>query len=165
MIRWKVVFAFVLTCQAVFPGCDFGEPGNSDPQYVKIHLQSGFRDVVDTFNGTLTKDLVLDGTVSIRFFLTEAEQEQVLTVLTDEGYFTLPDTVHSTPGVMIDPDPSPDFLRVQANSLDKTVVWNYPLEPSDEHGQAVVRIVMAIREIVEARSEYKQLPPARGGYL
>lgn len=165
MIRWKAVLAIVLTCQVVNPGCDFGEPDTRDPQYVKLHLQSGFRDVVDTFDGTLTKDLVLDGTVSIPFYLTEAEQEHVLSVLTDEGFFSLPDTVHSTPGVMIEPDPSPDFLRVQANSLDKTVVWRYPLEPADEHGQAVVRIVMAIREIVEERPEYKQLPPARGGYL
>jgi len=165
MTHWKAVFAIAFACQVVFPGCDIGDPDSPDPQYVKLHLQSGFRDVVDTFNGTLTKDLVMDGTVSIPFFLTEAEQEHVLALLTDEGFFSLPDTIHATPGAMITPDPSPDFLRVQANSLDKTVVWNYPLEPADEHGQAIVRIMMAIREVVEAKTTYRQLPPARGGYL
>jgi hypothetical protein len=120
--------------------------------------------MIDTFNGTLTKDLILDGSVTIPFWLTTSEQESLLEELDRADFFNLPDTLLSIPGVALEPNPSPDFLRVVANGKNKVVIWSYPIDLATANGQSVMRLSTAIRNIVESKPEYKQLPPARGGY-
>jgi hypothetical protein len=145
--------------------CDLGNAPQHDPQDVRIQFQYGFRNMVDTFNGTLTKDLILDGTISTSFWLTKAEQEAVLAEVQKEDFFHLPDTLFATPGVMVSPNPSPDFLRVAANGEDKMVVWFYPVDVTLPGGQSIQRVSEAVREIIESTPEYKELPAARGGYI
>jgi hypothetical protein len=154
-----------LSLQMLNTGCDLGNTPQHDPQDVRIQFQYGFRNMVDTFNGTLTKDLALDGTISTSFWLTKTEQKVLMAELQQEDFFHLPDTLLSTPGVSIYPDPSPDFLRVAANGEDKTVVWFHPVDVTDPHGQTIQRLSEAVRAIIEATSEYKELPAARGGYI
>jgi hypothetical protein len=161
----RLIVPLLFACQVFLTGCDLGEPSPPGPQLVKIRLQYNFRDMVDTFNGTLTKDLVLDGTVTVPFWLTKSEQDGLLAEIEREGFFNMPDTIASIPGVVITPDPSPDFLRVQVNGSDKTVVWNYPINTSNPQGQAIRRLATALWNTVTAKPEYKQLPPTRGGYL
>lgn len=167
--------ALTLGASLILSGCDLGgSPGGGgdpvvsadpDPQLIKIQHQYSFRDMVDTFHGTLTKDLVLDGTVTIPFWLTRAEQETVRVALERENFFGLPDTLFPVPVMYVEPDPSPDFIRVEADGVDKTVVWIYPLDQANQNNQAILRLAAVIRRIVEARSEYKQLPEPRGCYL
>jgi hypothetical protein len=167
--------ALTLGASLVLSGCDLGESpdgggdpvvsADPDPQLIKIQHRYSFRDMVDTFHGTLTKDLVLDGTVSIPFWLTRAEQETVRVALERENFFGLPDTLFPVPDMHVELDPSPDILRVEADGVDKTVVWIYPLDQANQNNQAILRVAAVIRRIVEARNEYKQLPEPRGYYL
>jgi hypothetical protein len=167
--------AFLVGIVLAIGGCDPGEAPlfgsnpadipDPDPQFIKIFHQYSFRDTLDTFHGRLTKDLILDGTVTIWFWLTTAEQESLQVELEREQFFAMPDTLFPIPGMDIDPNPSPDVLRVEAGGVEKTVVWIFPLEPSLPHNQSILRLSAAIRRIVESRKEYKQLPQPRGGYL
>ncbi|HEX9658125.1 MAG TPA: hypothetical protein VGB89_14555 [Bacteroidota bacterium] len=159
-----VVFGLVFYSQVLFIRCDLGDSPQPDPQFVKIQFQYSFSDMIDTFNGTLTKDLILDGSVTIPFWLTTSEQESLLEELDRADFFNLPDTLLSIPGVALEPNPSPDFLRVVANGKNKVVIWSYPIDLATANGQSVMRLSTAIRNIVESKPEYKQLPPARGGY-
>ena len=159
-------FSILLMFFVALPlGCDSGsEPLKPDEQFVKILLQSGFRDEVDTFSGTLTKDLVVDGIITIPFWLTKAEQEAILSELTLENFFNLPDTLPAMQGVTISPNPSPDLLRVEVGGELKTVLWSYPLDPVNQNSQTIIRLTQVIKNVIESKEEFKRLPPAKGGY-
>jgi len=133
---------------------------------LKIDLQYGFRDELNTFARTLQKDLVLDGTVTVPFWLTSDEQDQILQKAMGIDFFSLPDTLRREPGVFIStPDPSPDLLRLQYGSQEKTVVWYYPQDPNDTQWKALLELRNVIVQVIQAKPEYKILPAARGGYL
>jgi len=162
-----VLIAVFLSLLPWSMGCDLGEPPNPDPQFVKFQFKYDFGNIVDTFNGTLTKDLILDGSIRIPFWLTTMEQEALLTELARADFFNLPDTILalSRGGVVSEPNPGPNFLRVQTERHEKNVVWFYPLDLSDPNSQTVRKLSTAIWRIIESNAQYKRLPPARGGYL
>ena len=85
-------------------GCDLGSSPRPDPQFVKIHIRYGFGNSVNTFSGTLTKNLGLDGSVTIPFWLTTAEQDTLLSAVEVADFFTMPDTVFSIPGIAVNPN-------------------------------------------------------------
>lgn len=164
-MKHHTVTSFSLLLLTLLSACDLGDSIAPEPQFVKVRFESGFRDVLDTFTGNLTKDLVLDGTITIPFWLTRSEQETILAAAEREQFFALPDSLWSTAFVVIDPDPSPDLLRIQVNGRDKTVVWNYAALATTLEGQRIQRLAAIIRRIIEAKPEYRRLPAARGGYI
>ncbi len=162
-----------LLLSVFFLGLSFGscshtsddpEP-TADMQVVKIHLQSGFADELNTFVQTYQKDLVADGTITVPFRLTTGEQEAILRKANEVGFFSFPDTIHREAGVHLDPDPSPDLLRLEYDNKDNTVVWYYPLDASDANSKAILELRDFITQVIQAKPEYMALPPARGGRL
>lgn len=146
-------------------GCDLGEVPNFEPQFVNIRFHYGFRNDVNTFNMTLTKDLVLDGTITVPFSLSSTDQERVLAELARADFFNLPDTLKPEPDVFISPDPGPQLLSVLADGRTKTVVWSFLLDESNPNNAAILKLSAALTKIVESTEAFKQLPDARGGYL
>ncbi len=164
-MRHQVVAVCSFLILPLVLACDLGEASKPDPQFLQIQLRYGFGNVVNTFDGTLTKDLVLDGTITVPFWFTTAEQNLIISELDRAGFYDLPDTVHQITGVSIDPNPGSQLLCVQGNQGQKSVVWFLPPDQTNDYGQAIQQLASAIWAIVEAKAEYKQLPPARGGYL
>ncbi len=164
MIR-PVVALFNFLILPLFLACDLGDVQKPDPQFLRVQLNHGFRDVVNTFDGTLTKDLVLDGTRTVPFWFTTAEQHLIISELQRAGFYELPDTIPQIPDVRISPNPGPQLLRVQADQGQKTVVWLLPPDQTNGNGEAIQQLASVIMAIVEAKPEFKQLPPARGAYL
>ena len=140
-------------------GCDLGESPGPDPQNIKLEFHSGFGNVVDTFHGTLTKDLGQDGGVTVPFWFTTAEQETLLSILVNADFVSMPDTVIAIPGLYVDPNPGVELIRVESSQVHKTVVWFFP--PTDNRIQ---NLSTKIRDLIESTPEFKQLPPMRGGY-
>jgi hypothetical protein len=136
-----------------------------DPQLLKIQYQYGFRDELNTFAGTYQKDLVLDGTVKVPFWLSAEEQDTILGKAMAVEFFSFPDTILAEAGVCLDPNPSPDVLRLEYGETEKTVLWSYPLDPASGYTGGLLELTSLIREVIESKAEYKRLPAARGGYL
>jgi len=139
-----------------------------DPQLLKIHFYYGFGNQLNTFEQTYTKDLVLDGYITVDFWLTEAEQERIGTKLGAVDFFSFPDTLiyqmgHDSIVVRMEPDPGWQFLRIADENRDKIVYWRYPLPEGNELVQRLVKLKNLIIDIIEAKPEYKKLPPTRGG--
>lgn len=152
-------------------GCDRGDPVSAErvpprvEQAVKVYCKYGFRDEVDTFNGTYTKDLVVDGTITVPFLFSAPEQDSILLALAQADFFTMPDTLHPIPGLLIFPDAGPQILRVEYQGAIKSVVWFYLLDQTDPRNQAAIHLFQRIQQIVESTEVYSQLPPAVGGYI
>ncbi len=154
----------LLAALPLLAGCDLGGPHQSDPQSVKVLFKYGFRDQVDTFNGTLTKDLVMNGTTTVAFSFTSAQQDSVRRALEQSDFFHLPDTLYPVPSVAISPNPGMQMLRVQCEGRTKTLVWNYVLDASDPRTEKVLDLWRALEGIVRSTKTYGSLPPAVGGY-
>jgi len=139
----------------------------ADVQTVKINLQYGFADELNTFAQTYQKDLVADGTITVPFWLTSNEQETILRKAQEVGFFSFPDTIRRKGGTyyFVSPDPSPDLLRLRYENQDKMVIWYYPLDTNDANAKAILELSNFITQIIQAKSEYKALPAARGARL
>ena len=134
-----------------------------DEQLVKIHLQFGFVDELNTFEGTFTKDLVEDGSITVEFWLPKEDQESIIELAQELSFISLPDTIPALPGVLITPNPSPDSLRIKFEDMDKTVVWSYPNDSENTDYKKVIELSEHIMSIVKESETYKLLPEARGG--
>ncbi|MFA5835308.1 MAG: hypothetical protein WDA22_17645 [Bacteroidota bacterium] len=148
-----------------FVGCSTShiDKGN-DIQEVKVHLHHGYYDDVNTFEQSLTKDLIPD-TIKISFWFTKREQEIILTKAERIGFFNFPDTFFAKPNEMQLPDYGAQTLRIKSRNKDKTVVW---FNPTDElrfkYFVLLRELKILILDIIESKPEYKILPERKGGY-
>lgn len=140
-------------------------PQHADPQFVQIQFQYGFKNELNTFDGKYQKDLVMDGTIKVPFWLTTSEQNRIVEKVLAVNFFAFPDTIHKKQGVNIMPDSSPDFLRLKYENQEKSVVWFFPMDTSNPYAQSLRELAELIQTIIETKPEYKKLPPVRGSYL
>lgn len=162
------LFLLLSVC-LIFIGCSktITEP---DPQLLKIHLYYGFGNELNTFEQTYTKDLVLDGYLTVDFWLTEAEQESIRNKLYVVNFFNFPDTLIYKIGsdsimIRIEPDPGWQFLCVADENRDKIIYWRYPLPEGNEFVPRLVELKNMIITVIEGKPEYQAMPPSRGGHI
>jgi hypothetical protein len=139
-----------------------------DPQNIQILYKHDFRNEMNTFTQKLTKDLAMDGTITIDFWLTESEQNRIIDMAQQVDFFSLPDSMFCTKADSLRPELHPDpgiqQLKIRYNNKEKTVYWsvanNYPNEYT-----RLSKLTSLIKDIISAKKEYQDLPAARGGYL
>jgi hypothetical protein len=122
---------------------------------------------LNTFNDTFTKDLILDGTAATRLVLLQSDFDSIESRLQNIDIFSYPDTFvaqHTDTITFITPYPT-YLLRLTLDSRTKVVFWEDSMISSDTRTKKLRVTFQFIRELVESKPEYKQLPPARGGYL
>ena len=103
-----------------------------DTQFVQVFFKYGFNNELNTFNNTYKKDLVLDGSITVTFWLTTDEQNQILAKANEIDFFTLPDTLEGDSTLMvIDPSPGYQIIRIKNENNDKTVNWVCPVNFRD----------------------------------
>jgi len=131
---------------------------------------AGAYNVLDTTAGTFTKDLIMAGTVTTPLRLTEAELEDLYHDLATMGILGYPSPYEPEAGST---GPTQFVTPCQTYKLDlyiggahlKTVEW------VDEHLWAgpeteTLRAWFAkLKRMVEAKAEWRSLPPTQGGYL
>jgi len=160
----KTIFILPLLCLFLLSCQDSSmEPEN---QFVQIYFKYGFKNVLNTFENTYEKDLILDGVIKIKFWFTAEEQNGILEKAQEVNYFSIPDTLQNDSTlVIIDPSPGEQILRIKFQAKDKTTIWTYPLNEDNSQVNDFMKLTNFIRSIIESKPEYKRLPPARGVYL
>ena len=136
-----------------------------DEQFLEIHLQYSFVDELNTFEGTFTKDLVTDGSITVEFWLSKEDQESIKDLAEQVSFFSLPNNIPAMDGVAIRPDPSPVRLRIRCDNMDNTLVWSYPGDPENTDFKNVIELSRHIMSIVRNTEIYKRLPEASGRRL
>lgn len=170
MSKMKISFGILILLILVLGmnGCEksLNEPATQTAlQFLKIHLYYGFGNELNTFEQTYTKDLVMDGYITVSFWLNEEEQQSILNKLRAVDFFHFPDTIMYRTDSGMYPDPGWQFLRVSYENKDKTVYWRYPLPEGNEFVPLLLDLINLIIDIIKSKPEYKALPPARGGRL
>ena len=158
-----ISFPFIILLGIIFNSCQESIVA-PDKQVVQIYFKYGYKNVLNTFDNIYQKDLVLDGTITVNFWLTSEEQNRILQKAAEINFFSMPDLFETDSTQHISDDPGPQKLRMQFNDEDNTVVWRYPLDYNNPQVQNLIALNYLIVSIIEAKPEYKKLPQGRGGY-
>ena len=137
-------------------------PYDSSKNPVNLDFKYGFagRNELNTFNGTFTKDLIIDGTITTRLTLSKEELTLIQQKLSDVGFWDYPETFPSTGCVT----PRADYyIKVVNASTVKEVSW-YSDSVSDTRTANLQQLYSFINDMIMEKLEYKLLPPASGGY-
>jgi hypothetical protein len=119
------------------------------------------RNELNTFDGTFTKDLILDGTIKTRLILSQQELAQIKTKLLDMGFFDYPPSFPSQ-GIV---SPRDDYLlKVQIGSAIKEVSWYSDSNLDSKTDADLNELHNLVTGIIIQKLEYKLLPAANGGY-
>ena len=148
--------------------CTDGGTGPQDRRFnllVKYGIDA--HNELNTFNDTFTKDLILDGTVATKLVLSQSDFDSIESRLLSIDIFSYPDTFvaqHTGTDAFLTPYPT-YVLKLICDSRWKDVFWEDSRVSSDTRATKLRQALEFVRKLVEAKPEYRQLPPARGGYL
>jgi len=124
------------------------------------------RNVLNTFENTYTKDLVVDGTTTVPFALSDSELQCISSKMSEIGFFSYPDTF-VVPGAdtLAYVTPHSTFIfDVKDNSTTKRLYWSDCIISQDTNAAKLRELVSVIVGIIQSNPKYSQLPPAYGGY-
>ena len=129
----------------------------------------GARNELDTFQGTYTKDMILDPSITVNLSLSNDEVDGIYQKMIEIGFFDYPEefSVYVPPGEsigMVTPHSS-YYFKVEYDSKVKELWWNDEIVNRDEKAERLRELIRLIIDIIESKEEYKKLPSPRGGYM
>jgi hypothetical protein len=165
-----IIVLFIVICSLVIGECSSPTIQNEMPDFnFLLKYGVGGRNEMNTFHGTLTKDLIVDSSITISFRLSNDELSVIRDRLYSIRFFDYPDTMKTQhKGRHIKKFVAPHdtyFLRVQLGTQTKAVFWEDSDLSDDARAIALRSTIKLIRGIIETRPEYQRLPKARGGYF
>lgn len=138
------------------------------PQNLQLILRYGVseRNSLNTFNGTFTKDMVVDPPITINLTLTEEELQRIDAKLGEIGFYNTTDEELLPHGILLGENtPSVGYsLKVARNGWVRYISWCDGLSYSEGSSGQLNDFVELVMSIIEAKPEYQLLPEARGGY-
>jgi len=129
----------------------------------------GAKNELNTFEGTYTKDMVMDPPITVKLHLSQEELDRIYQKMVEIDFFSYPDKffVSVPPGEvvgMVTPHLS-YYFKVEHDSKTKELWWEDEIINEDEKAEKLRELIKFIRDIIESKEEYKKLPSPRGGYL
>lgn len=132
-----------------------------NPINIVFRYGVGGRNELNTFNGTFTKDLVIDGTTTGKLYLSREDLQQIQEKLAEMGFFDYPD---SFPSQGIVTPRGDDYLKVDNGTVEKEVSWYSDSEYEDPRVQSLHDLAAFLMGMIEAKPAFKAFPPANGAY-
>ena len=125
----------------------------------------GAKNVLNTFEGTYTKDMVVDPSITVNLSLTKEEKQRIYQKMNNTNFFDYPGYFPQRKDRIV--TPSSDYrLKVEYDSKIKEVSWDDNSLFEDENiEKGLNEIKGLILEIIEVKEEYKKLPAPKGLYL
>ncbi len=120
----------------------------------------GAKNVLNTFDGSFTKDLISNGTITVPLKLTVQELSTVCDQLKAINIMNYPDTFdegYTIPHITYD-------LTIRIDGKTKRITWDDGGLSKSKEAQRLKELINSTRKMVENKEEYKKLPPATGFY-
>lgn len=158
----------LVVCFTAMAGCVEQKP---EVSHFNLEFKYGITagNVLDTFEGTYTKDMVADPPITIDLVLSEEEKEEIYQKMVEIEFFDYPDdfSVDVSPGAtttIVTPYSS-YYFRVEYDSQTKELRWEDEITNPDEKAEKLRELITVIRNIVESKDEYKEFPEPTSAYL
>lgn len=123
-------------------------------------------DILDTYNGTFTKDMIVDPAVTIPFQLSDSQTTEIYQKMVEIGFFEYPDNF-SIPipknGIVGIVTPAMRYqITVRNGDLTKTLLWvDEIIDPTMSEAENLRSLFWLIINMIQNSEEYKQLPEPR----
>ena len=167
--EWLIAVSLALVVALLgMVGCNSGTTGESSFNLIfKYGVMA--RNEVDTFQGTYTKDMIIDPSITVKLSLSEEEMDRIYQKMVEIDFFDYPDRfsvpIPSDGPIGIVTPYSSYYFKVEYNSQVKELWWDDEITNPDEKADRLRELIELIRDIVESKEEYKKLPEPRSGYL
>jgi hypothetical protein len=144
------------------------KPGESNFNLIfRYGIMAG--NTLNTFEGTYTKDMVRDPSITVPLALTEEETDRIYHKMVEIDFFNYPDnfSVSVPPGqpVGMRTPYSSYYFKVEYKSRIKELWWEDEIVNADEKANRLRELIRLIRDIIKSKEEYKELPEPRSAYL
>jgi len=167
--RWSTMIVLALVAALLGTvGCSAPPPHPSNFNMI-FKYGIGARNELNTFDGTYTKDMIMDPPITVELSLSKQELDRIYQKMIEINFFGYPDqfSVSVPPwqsGGLATPHCS-YYFRVEYDSKVKELSWEDNITNPDKRADKLRELITLIRDIIESKEEYKQLPPPRGGYI
>jgi len=144
-------------------------PRNTDFDFIFKYGVGPPVNALDTFQGTCTKDMVMDSSITINLFLTQEEMDTIQSKMKAIDFFNYPYDFNSRipsgqiRGYVV--PPTVYHFKVKDGPVWKEVIWNSGVVYQDDQAADLKGLVDLIIGIIESKDEYKKLPRPRSAYL
>ena len=155
-------------------GCEWSETlPESRPSDFNLLFKYGYgsinKNVLNTFNGTYTWDMVVDPSITIDFNLSDEDMDRIYQKMVEIDFFCYPDEF-AIPlpenGIVSAETPYQGYyFRVEFDNNVKVLQWEDEIKNWNEDADKLRGLIRLIRSIIESKEEYQNLPPPRGGYI
>ena len=185
---WNTLAAGGAVCLCcLLLGCAGGGPGHVEPdvpvegseavesiEHARDDIQIMYcwgvqgRNRLDTITGTITKDLVSAGTITVPFELTAEQRKMIVDYADSIKFWRLPSRVvlpDSVELVEMQHPHTEHILVIWDSSRQKSVSWDTRVRNPIAERDKVAPLGAMIRKIVVESEVYKALPEFKGGYL
>ena len=126
------------------------------------------RNELNTFQGTYTKDMIVDPPITVNLLLSREELDRIYQKMVEIDFFDYPDefsvlVLPWMPTGEVTPYSS-YYFKVEYDSAIKELWWEDKITNRDEKADKLRELIDLIRDTVESKEEYGNLPLPRGGY-
>jgi len=122
----------------------------------------GAENILNTFDKTFTKDMIMEKDVTIKFELSASDLQNISKKIKELNLLNIkPNPVSNTKVTMIRTPCSSYSLKTDIDSVQKEISWNdCNAEIKDEYKKFTDYVI----KIIESKDEYKKLPKVKGVY-
>jgi hypothetical protein len=134
-----------------------------NPVNIVFKFGTGARNELNTFHGTFTKDLCIDGTVTARLTMSQEELTSIRQKIIETDFFNCPETFP-----LEEPLTFPDYsyyLMVEDGTAVKQVTWSSNSVIDSATEAKLSQLADFLTNMIVEKPEYQRLPPANGAYL
>ena len=129
----------------------------------------GAKNELNTFEGTYTRDMVQDPSITVDLSLSQEELDMIYQKMIEIDFFDYPDKFSvpiSPDGMVTSVTPySSYYFKVEYDSKVKDLRWEAEIINKNEQADKLRELIKLIRDIIESREEYKKLPQPTSGYM
>ncbi|NIK67789.1 hypothetical protein [Paenibacillus sp. BK720] len=163
LVILSVAFAFLAGCGKETLKTQMPE---KMPEDFRFSVSYGYGEVnkneINTYAGTVTKDLVTKGTATAALSFSDDELQSIYAkmkdiAVLDEKQFPQKGNCSQTPS-------STDSWKMTVNGETKTLSWTNEYCDMTKDAQDLLELRSYIQKLVEGKDAYKALPAAEGGY-
>ncbi|MDP2917529.1 MAG: hypothetical protein Q8O16_06335, partial [Dehalococcoidia bacterium] len=167
LLMKRLAVSIIAICLLI-AGCGTPRPAQSGFNLV-FRYGIGAKNELNTFNGTYTKDMVQETSITVGFSLASEETNAIYQKMQEIGFFSYPDrfVVSVPPGApvgTVTPHPS-YYFKVQYGSQVKELWWDDSIRNDDAQASKLRQLIQLIQNIIESKPEYKKLPAPKSGYM
>lgn len=119
---------------------------------------------LDTQNGTYTKDMIKDPSVTTTLKLTDEEMNEIYVLMKDINLLNYPDNFSPKSNIYRTPFKTYS-IKIIANSKEKNIYLKDENVSNTIEAVKLRNLFKKIHEIISVKEEYKKLPEPVGGYL